>query len=90
MTPKRRDRATLDPAPSTVTTTANSDSSLPASDFDFDQRVVSQVDWSIWRALFDGHFRLAVQCDVCGRWLTANASKKAHRGPRCSARAGAL
>jgi len=57
-------------------------------DFDFDQRVVAQVDWSIWQALFDGHFKLAVQCDVCGRWLTANASKKAHRGPRCAARAG--
>ena len=55
--------------------------------FDFDQRVVSQVDWSIWRAIFAGEFRLAVQCDMCGRWLTAGASKRAHRGPRCAAKA---
>jgi hypothetical protein len=55
--------------------------------FDFDQRVVAQVDWSIWRAIFAGEFRLAVQCDMCGRWLTAGASKRAHRGPRCAAKA---
>ena len=41
----------------------------------------------IWAALFDGKFRLAVKCDVCGRWLTAGKSKSAGRGPSCSARA---
>jgi hypothetical protein len=33
----------------------------------------------IWALLFDGKFRLAVKCDVCGRWLTAGASKAAGR-----------
>ena len=56
------------------------------SEFDFDKRVVAQVDWSIWNAIFEGHFRLAVRCDQCGRWLTAGRSKKAHRGPRCAKR----
>lgn len=60
-----------------------------APDFDFDRRVVAQVDWTVWRALFDGHFRLAVRCDTCGRGLTANASKKDHWGPRCAAKAEA-
>jgi hypothetical protein len=41
----------------------------------------------IWALLFDGKFRLAVKCDVCGRWLTAGASKAAGRGPHCAARA---
>jgi hypothetical protein len=58
--------------------------------YDVEQRVTAQVDWSIWQAVFNGHFKLAVKCDVCGRWLTANASKRAHRGPRCSARAGGV
>ncbi len=41
----------------------------------------------IWAKLFNGEFRLAVRCDVCGRWLTAGASKVAGRGPNCAARA---
>jgi hypothetical protein len=57
------------------------------TDFQLDQGVVDRIDASIWRALFDGHFRLAVKCDLCGRWLTAGASKRAHRGPRCRAKA---
>ena len=40
----------------------------------------------LWARLFDGEFRLAVRCDVCGRWLTAGKSKSAGRGPSCSAR----
>lgn len=55
-------------------------------DFDYDERVVYQVDSSIWRAIYNGHFRLAVPCQVCGRWLTDGRSKKAHRGPRCAAK----
>jgi hypothetical protein len=31
------------------------------ADYEFDKNVVDRVDGSIWRALFDGHFRL-----VCG------------------------
>jgi hypothetical protein len=42
---------------------------------------------SIWAELFDGRFRLAVKCEVCGRWLTAGKSKAAGLGPRCAARA---
>lgn len=61
----------------------------PTDGFDFDRHIVDRVDESIWQALFDGHFRLATRCDICGRWLTANASKQAHRGPRCRAKAGA-
>lgn len=67
-------------------TSANKDTA-PESDFDFDRRVVDQVDWSLWRAVFEGHFRLAVRCDVCGRWLTDGRSKRKHRGPRCAAKA---
>jgi hypothetical protein len=54
------------------------------AEFDYDKRIVDRVDESIWRAVFNGQFRLAVKCDMCGRWLTAGTSKKAHRGPRCS------
>ncbi|MGO9156779.1 hypothetical protein [Mycobacterium sp.] len=52
-----------------------------------DEAMVAGVDGSIWQALFDGHFRLAVRCDTCGRWLTANDSKRAQRGPRCQTKA---
>ncbi|MDQ1247526.1 MAG: hypothetical protein QG597_1896 [Actinomycetota bacterium] len=45
-------------------------------------------DRSIWAALFDGEFRLAVPCSRCGRWLTSAASKKHRLGSRCAARAG--
>lgn len=57
-----------------------------SEEFDFDERVVHQVDTSIWSALFNGHFKLAVPCDRCGRWLTAGTSKRNHRGPRCAAK----
>jgi hypothetical protein len=72
-----------------TSTTLYDQHTAPESDFDFDRHIVDRVDESIWRALFDGHFRLAVRCDVCGRWLTAGASKRAHRGPRCRAKAAA-
>lgn len=52
-----------------------------------DKAIVAEVDKELWAALFDGDFRLAVPCDVCGRWLTAGKSKRAHRGPRCAAKA---
>lgn len=63
-----------------------SQSTAPETDFDFDRTVVNRVDESIWRAVYNGDFRLAVRCDVCGRWLTDGRSKRAHRGPRCAAR----
>jgi hypothetical protein len=43
-------------------------------------------DDPLWQALFNGHFRLALRCDVCGRYLTATESKRAGRGPTCRAR----
>ena len=55
--------------------------------FGLDGQLNSPEDASIWEALFDGQFRLASRCDVCGRWLTASASKRVHRGPRCAAKA---
>ena len=72
---------TLSTPPSDV-----SDTTKVETEFDYDRRVVDQVDWSIWRAIFNGEFRLAVACDVCGRWLTDGRSKRAHRGPRCAAK----
>ena len=74
-TQTRRSRATLDPAPST-TPLAETKSTATTDEFDFDKHVVDMVGSSLWAALFDGHFRLAVRCDVCGRWLTASASKR--------------
>jgi hypothetical protein len=61
-----------------------------ATEFDYDKHVVDRVDDSLWRAVFDGHFRIAVRCDVCGRWLTEGTSKRAFRGPRCAAKAKAV
>ena len=86
--PQRKGRASKG-NPDLFSTPPSADTKVTAKSesFDFDQRVVSQVDWSIWQAIFNGQFRLAVQCDICGRWLTAGASKRAHRGPRCAARA---
>lgn len=85
---KRKGRALKDPALSTPPSDSVQ-SSAEDRQFDFDKRVVDQVDASIWRALFDGQFRLAVRCDICGRWLTDGRSKAAHRGPRCAAKVGA-
>lgn len=81
MTQRKRPAPPDRPSPN-ATSTAKDTASEP--DLDFDKRVVSQVDWSIWQAVSTGHFRLAVKCDVCGRWLTSKASKQAHRGPRCA------
>lgn len=67
---------------------AEHDPTAPPADFDYDRRVVAQVDWSIWRALHRGEFRLAVRCNICGRWLTAGRSKKAHMGSVCASKAG--
>lgn len=53
-------------------------------DRDLDRQLVDGLDGSLWAAIFDGHFRLAVRCDRCGRWLTAGRSKRAHLGPRCA------
>lgn len=52
---------------------------------DLDRAIVGEE--SLWAALFDGRFRLALRCDVCGRWLTSGKSKANGRGPSCAARA---
>jgi phage FluMu protein Com len=31
-------------------------------------------------------YRLAIRCRVCGRWLVAESSVRAHIGPRCRAK----
>lgn len=50
----------------------------------FDKAIVDAVGRDIWAALFDGHFRLAVKCRRCGRWLTHGTSKRNHLGPSCA------
>lgn len=82
----RKRRTPRDPALSTRPSD-NSDDSKTDREFDYEQRVVYQVDSSIWRAIYRGKFRLAVPCDTCGRWLTDGRSKRNHRGPRCAAKA---
>lgn len=66
-----------------ATPLAATDSTKPADTFDFDQHIVERVDASIWRALYDEHFRLAVKCEGCGRWLTSGLSKRDRLGPHC-------
>jgi hypothetical protein len=86
---KRKSRRPGKPATPSELITNGSDFSIAVVDLDLDKRTVDSVDASIWNALMDGHFRLAVPCDTCGRFLTANSSKKAHRGPRCRAKVAA-
>jgi hypothetical protein len=66
----------------------NSHSIASPGAFDFDQQVVSQMDTGLWEALFDGDFRLAIPCRVCGRFLTSSVSTKARVGRPCAAKAG--
>lgn len=81
--------ATKRPAPPQDRPSHNStDTPDSTTDLDFDRHIVDRVDESIWRAVYNGEFRLAVRCDVCGRWLTDGRSKRAHRGPRCAEKAG--
>lgn len=68
----------------TTTTTLHPNHTATAVDFDIAKRVTDQVDWSIWRALYAGEFRLAVPCRRCGRWLVDGRSKRRHYGPRCA------
>lgn len=86
--PPRRRRGRGTPAPASSTTARSfAQSTEDSAEFDFDQRVVYQVDASIWRAVYRGEFRLAVRCKRCQRWLTDGRSKRAHLGPRCAAKA---
>lgn len=56
--------------------------------FKVDRELIAAEDVPLWQSLFNGQLRLAVKCSACGRWLTANSSKRAHLGPRCAARRG--
>lgn len=85
--PRRKRRTQTDPALSSTPTV--SAKSTAESEFDYDRRIVDRVDASIWRAVYNGEFRLAVKCRRCGRWLTDGHSKRRHLGARCAARTGA-
>jgi hypothetical protein len=68
---------------------ADTPNSIPTpSEFDYDKQIVDRVDDSIWRASFNGEFKLATRCSICGRWITSSRSKRAGRGPHCAAKAG--
>lgn len=85
-----KDRArSADPALFTPPS-ATSNSNGAANDFDYDRQVVERVDASLWRAVYNGEFRLAVRCRRCGRWLTDGRSKRRHYGATCAAKAGEL
>ena len=79
MTPRRRSGPPAQEAAPTNNTSVTKDTAA------LDKKLVG--DASIWTALFDGRFRLAVRCDTCGRWLTSHRSKAAGRGPSCAGRA---
>jgi hypothetical protein len=49
--------------------------------------IVDATERGLWLDLMNGRFRLALRCEVCGRWLTSHKSKAAGLGPTCSARA---
>jgi hypothetical protein len=55
-------------------------------EFDFDKRIVDRVDESLWRAVYNGQFRLAIKCERCGRWLTAGKSKRNRIGAHCASK----
>lgn len=56
-------------------------------DLAVDLKLVGGINADLWAMLYNNTFRLASKCDICGRWLTSGRSKKAGRGPRCSAKA---
>ncbi|WP_367946999.1 DUF6011 domain-containing protein [Nocardia donostiensis] len=60
---------------------------VPPDGDDYDERVIDAADRLLRAALRGNTFRLAVQCDVCGTWLTSPVSVRRHRGPVCDRRA---
>lgn len=52
----------------------------------FDEKVIDAADRLLQTALRGHAFRLAVQCDLCGTWLTDPVSVRRHRGPVCTRR----
>jgi hypothetical protein len=82
----RGSRPPKEPATST-TTTLFPDSNAPGAAEVELLRGILDADRGIWQDLMNGTFKLALRCEVCGRWLTAHSSKSAGIGPRCAARA---
>lgn len=81
---ERKRRPPQEPAPSKTTAKLHPQCTADFDPLDFDERVEQQIEWSIWRALRRGEFRLAVQCHRCRRWLHNPNSKRTHR-ERCAA-----
>lgn len=74
--------------PALFTPPSDNTKSKPTFDeLGFDKAIVEAVNRDIWAAVFDGHFRLAVRCRRCRRWLTHGTSKRNHIGPSCAAKA---
>lgn len=75
-------------AASNATTTVTAHPKAPgAAEVELMRGIVDKVDRGLWQDLMNGKFRLALPCDVCGRYLTAHKSKVAGRGARCAAKA---
>ena len=88
-TRKRRNGPSKTRTASTATTAAVNKSNAPgAAEVELMRGIVDKVDRGLWQDLMNGHFRLAMRCDICGRWLTAHTSKVAGRGAHCAAKAG--
>lgn len=85
MSQTRRSGPSKARAASTATTTVTAQSNAPgAAEVELMRGIVDKVDRGLWLDLMNGRFRLAMRCDICGRWLTAHKSKSAGRGPSCA------
>ena len=86
MTSRRRSGSAVSSRAAVQTATVCDQSNRTADELAADKALLQGVDGGIWAAIFDGKFKLAVRCEVCGRWLTAAKSKNNGRGPSCAAR----
>lgn len=59
------------------------------ADFEYGKHILSGVEKTLWAAVFDGDFRIAVRCRRCKRWLVDGKSKRRHYGAVCAAEAAA-
>ncbi len=75
-------------AASAATTAVSTKCNAPGvAEVELMRGIVDKVDRGLWQDLMNGRFRLAMRCDICGRWLTAHKSKAAGRGAHCAAKA---
>lgn len=87
MSPTHRSGPSKARAASTATSTVVRQSNAPgAAEVELMRGIVDKVDRGLWQDLMNGKFRLALRCDICGRWLTAHKSKAAGRGAHCAAK----